>query len=342
MNEHDLRQLEIPLPFQPERNSQTHQAQRSARVWASRFELIRDESAAGKFDALGYGRFASYWCPTASFPDLVLMVEWITLYFVFDDLQDRAAQTGRFDEYDRLRHAALDVVHSRGLSEPGEPVLAALSDLCRRSFARNSPAWARRFELNLDVWLIGHARENSFRQAGTTPSLEEFVRLRRDASTVLPTFDLAEIVEHIEIPDRLYFGPSYQQIIASTTDLMCWINDLHSLAVEVETDDPINLVTVLRRHAGMDLARAVAEVRRLIEGRIADHQAAVAGIAAEMDDLALPPNLRNGIRRCLRDARSAIAGMELWDRTDTVRFAASDHARQQRDIDYGNDYLPTS
>ncbi|WP_067715014.1 terpene synthase family protein [Nocardia yamanashiensis] len=337
MNENDLRQLEIPLPFQFEQHPQAHQAQQAARTWASRFELLRDASAARKFDDLGYGRFAAYCSPTANFTDLVLLTEWIALFFVFDDLQGKAVTAGRLDEYDDLRHAALGVVHQRGLAEPAEPVLAALSNLCKRTFDRNSQDWARRFELNLHIWLTGHARENAFRHSGATPTAAEFVRVRRDASTMQPILDLMELVEHTEIPDPLYYGPSYQLIVAATTDIMCWINDLHSLAAEVEAGDPMNLVIVLRRTAGLDLPQAVAEVRRMIDERIAEHQAATDGIVAEMDALGLPANLRNGVRRCLRDGRSAIAGMELWDRTDTVRFAAS--AAQHRDLDYDRDFL---
>ncbi|WP_369637173.1 hypothetical protein [Nocardia sp. JMUB6875] len=339
MNEHDLRHLEIALPFPPQRHSMSDRAQERVQIWAMRFGLLTDEESARRFNSLGYARFSAYWCPTASFADMLLVAEWITVFFVFDDLQNLAITTGRLDDYDRLRHAALQVVHQRGISGPVPPVIAALSNLCTRTFPRNSQAWQRRFELNLELWLVGHARENAFRQAGRSPSPEEYARLRRDASTVLQTVDLAEIIEHTEIPDALYFGPSYQEIIATTADIMCWTNDLHSLANETDEEDTINLVTTLRNHRGMDLAQAVAEVRQLINMRIADNQAAAQSITAEMDALHLPPRIRNAVRRCIRDCQSAMAGMELWDRTDTVRFAPPEDLRAARNIDYGNGFL---
>ncbi|BAW07598.1 terpene synthase family protein [Nocardia seriolae] len=270
---------------------------------------------------------------------MLLVAEWITVFFIFDDLQDLAITTGRLDDYDRLRHAALRVVREHGVAGPVPPVIAALSNLCTRTFPRNSPVWQRRFELNLELWLIGHARENAFRQAGRSPSPEEYPRLRRDACTVLPTVDLAEVVEHTEIPDALYFGPAYQEIIATTADIMCWINDLHSLAIEHDTEDTTNMVRTLHDHRGMDLPQAVVEVRRLIDNRITDCQAAAQSITAEMDALRLPPRIRNAVRRCIRDCQSAIAGMEIWDRTDTVRFAPDVDLRQARNIDYGNGFL---
>ncbi|MGW4247406.1 terpene synthase family protein [Nocardia sp. NPDC004722] len=342
MNEHDLRQLEIPLPFAPQRHSMSDRAQERVQIWATRFGLLADDAAARRFDSLGYARFSAYWCPTASFADMLLVAEWITVFFIFDDLQNQAITTGRLEDYDRLRHTALQVVHERGCSGPVPPVIAALSNLCTRTFPRNSVAWQRRFELNLELWLIGHARENSFRQAGRSPSPEEYPRLRRDASTVLPTVDLAEIIEHTELPDALYFGPSYQEIIATTADIMCWTNDLHSLAVEYDAEDTINLVTTLHDHRGMDLSESVAEVRRLIDVRIADSQAAAQSITAEMDALHLPPRIRNGVRRCIRDCQSAMAGMELWDRTDTVRFTPDAELGDTRNIDYNNGFLDGS
>ncbi|GAM49341.1 hypothetical protein [Nocardia seriolae] len=89
----------------------------------------------------------------------------------------------------------------------------------------------------------------------------------------------------------------------------------------------------------MDLPQAVVEVRRLIDNRITDCQAAAQSITAEMDALRLPPRIRNAVRRCIRDCQSAIAGMEIWDRTDTVRFAPDVDLRQARNIDYGNGFL---
>ncbi|MET8428899.1 hypothetical protein [Nocardia sp. NPDC004860] len=339
MNEHDLRHLEIPLPFSPQRHTMSDRAQERVQIWAQRFGLLQDEAAARKFESLGYARFSAYWCPTSSFADMLLVAEWITVFFVFDDLQDLAIATGRLDDYDRLRHAALQVVHERGVAGPVPPVIAALSNLCTRTFPRNSEAWARRFALNLELWLVGHARENAFRQAGKSPSPDEYPRLRRDACTVLPTVDLAEVIEHTEIPDALYYGPAYQEIIATTADIMCLINDLHSLAIETDSEDTINLMTTLQHHLGMDLPQAVTEVRRSIDVRIADNQAAAQAITAEMDALRLPPRIRNGVRRCIRDCRSAMAGMELWDRTDTVRFTPDADLRDARNIDYGNGFL---
>src|SRR5690242_17560388 len=87
MNECDLRQLEITLPFPPRPHLSGARAQRHAQHWATRFGLLADERAHRRFESLGYGRFASYWCSGASFADLVLLAEWITLFFIFDDLQ---------------------------------------------------------------------------------------------------------------------------------------------------------------------------------------------------------------------------------------------------------------
>ncbi|WP_433560360.1 terpene synthase family protein [Nocardia sp. CA-151230] len=339
MNEHDLRHLEIPLPFSPQRHSMSDRAQERVQIWAQRFGLLQDEAAARRFESLGYARFSAYWCPTSSFADMLLVAEWITVFFVFDDLQDLAIITGRLDDYDHLRHTALEVVHERGVAGPVPPVIAALSNLCTRTFPRNSEAWARRFALNLELWLVGHARENAFRRAGKSPSPDEYPRLRRDACTVLPTADLTEVIEHTEIPDALYYGPAYQEMIATTADIMCLINDLHSLAIETDAEDTINLVTTLQHHLGMELPQAVTEVRRLIEVRIADHRAAAEAMTAEMDALQLPPRIRHGVRRCIRDCQSAIAGMELWDRTDTVRFTPDADLRDARNIDYGNGFL---
>jgi hypothetical protein len=324
MIENDLQQLTIPLPFDPQRNPMSIRAERFAQDWAIRFELLHSGQER-KYQSLGYGRFAAFWCPNASFADLVLVIEWVTLFFIFDDFQDLAIKTNRMERYNDIRYSALQVIHNHGRCGSGHrPIVVALSDLCERTFAGQSSMWARRFELNLEVWLLGHARENTFRLVGIAPSPEEYLYLRRDASTVLPTVDLAELVEHTEIPDQLYFGRCYQEIVNTTADIMCLINDLHSLASENGPKaDPINMVTVLRQHHRLDLDQAVSAIRELIGIKIENHRSAASEIESEMAALELRPATRKGVLRCMLDCQSAIAGMELWDRTGTTRFATT-------------------
>jgi len=172
--------LTITLPFWVRQHPGRAEAQRRTREWARRFGPRHSAYALSRFDALGYGRLMSYACPTSGLAELQLVSDWNTLFFIFNDLQGNAATTSRFPEYDQLRHAlwrgSWNVSHG--------PPTTRSPRRCRTGAIALSPAghpaWTRRFELHLKMWLTGHARENAYRSAGATPDPHEYTRLRRD------------------------------------------------------------------------------------------------------------------------------------------------------------------
>ncbi|MBR7678549.1 hypothetical protein KDA82_37420, partial [Streptomyces daliensis] len=97
--------------------------------------------------------------------------------------------------------------------------------------------------------------------------MEDYIAVRRDASTVLPTLDLVERAEGATVPDALYGTPQYQTLVLGTADIMCWVNDIHSL--HMERGDPINFVTVLDHHEKTGVQKAVDTVAERVAGRVA-------------------------------------------------------------------------
>ena len=161
--------------------------------------------------------------------------------------------------------------------------------------------------------------------------------MRRDASTVLPTLDLVEFVEGAVVPDALYRTSRYRTLVLGTADIMCWINDIHSL--HLERSDPINLVNVLNHHERLGVQRAIDAVADRIALRVEDHLAAARELPMVMDALGLGREAQAPVVRCVRDMRSWAAGMEAWDRTDTIRFADSEASAPGTKPSYVEDLL---
>lgn len=314
--------LEVRLPYTAVRHPDYEQAQARGEEWAARFGLLQSERTRRKFHALGYGRLMSFTCPTVALDDLMVVIDWNTYFFTLDDVQHNAVTTARVRRYDRLRQDMQDTIRRRGgvAEATHHPLITALADLCQRTFPRGSAGWARRFEQNLERWLDGHARENSHRMARSLPGVDEYIRLRRDASTVFPTLDLMELVEGAEVPGELYDSPEYRTLAESTADVMCWINDIHSLPVEMAAEDPINLVVILHQTRRLAVREAVDEVVRRIGLRIDERIAARAALGPLMESMGIQAPQAAAIERCVRGQESWAAGMELWDRTDTLRF----------------------
>ncbi|MGW4794393.1 terpene synthase family protein [Nonomuraea sp. NPDC004297] len=339
---HDL--PELRLPFATAVHPQAHRVQELTERWCRGFGLLPSARAAGTFRALGYGRVMSTLCPYAPLPGLALVTDWNSFFFVTDDQQNNALTTGRAELYEDLVARMRKLIAGGGdqAAHPRHPLLDALRDLLLRTLPGRPAAWSARFRHNLDLWLKGHLAENSYRLSGTIPAEAAYVAVRRDASTVLPTLDLVELVEGAAVTDTLYWTPEYQTLILGTADIMCWINDIHSL--HMERDDPINLVTVLAHHERLAAGDAVAAVAARIAARVSEHVAAAEGLPSVMARQGMPAEARAPVLRWMRDQQSWAAGMERWDRTDTIRFAASEIPERGSTASYVPDLLgrPTS
>jgi hypothetical protein len=64
------------------------------------------------------------------------------------------------------------------------------------------------------------------------------------------------------VSDALYGTPQYRTLVLGTADILCWINDIHSLPKE--QGDPINFVTVLAHHERLGERPAIAAVAERI------------------------------------------------------------------------------
>ncbi|MEW9553254.1 hypothetical protein [Nonomuraea sp. NPDC050783] len=333
---HELQDLR--LPFSTATHPQADLLQEMTERWCRAQGLLGSARFAATFRALGYGRVMATLCPHAPLAGMALITDWNSLFFVADDQQNNAVTTGRADLYDDLvTRMRLLVAGHDPAAPPAHPLPAALRDLLRRTLPGRPPAWTSRFRRDLDLWLQGHLMENSYRLSGVVPDVAAYVRVRRAACTVLPTLDLVELVEGATVTDALHRTPEYRTLVLSTADIMCWINDVHSL--HMERGDPINLVTVLEHHHHLGVRDAVAAVTARVAARAREHLAAAAALPSVMDRLGMTAAAQAPILRCVRDQQSWAAGMESWDRTDTIRFAVSEIPEPGRTASYVQDLL---
>ncbi|MFI5608308.1 hypothetical protein [Amycolatopsis sp. NPDC051903] len=328
---------DLRLPFVTATHPEAQRSQELTEAWCRRLGLLRSPEVAAKFHALGYGRIMATLCPEAPLEGLVLITDWNSFFFVTDDQQNVAVTTGRVELYESLVATMRRIIDGddRPALHDNHPLVEALRDLLGRTLPGRPAPWVARFRHNLDRWLTGHLAENAYRTSGTVPTVADYVAVRRDASTVLPTLDLVEFVEGAAIPDALYRTPQYRTLVLGTADIMCWINDIHSL--HMEQGDPINLVTVLEHHEHLGVQDAIDAVAARIEARVEDHLAAARELPRTMAALGL-----DGLApvvRCAQDMQSWAAGMEAWDRTDTIRFADAEAPAPGAKASYVDDLL---
>jgi hypothetical protein len=330
---------DLTLPFVTSMHPQAHRVQELTEAWCWQFGLLRSSGAAAKFRALGYGRVMATLCTEVSLDHLALIVDWNSFFFIADDQQNNANTTHRTEHYEALvASMRTTIAGSPDHTEHDDhPLLVALRNLLQRTLTGRPDYWLTRFRGNLELWLDGHVSENVYRVSGTVPSVVDYVTVRRHASTVFPTLDLVEMAEGAVVSDALYRTAEYQTLILGIADIMCWVNDIHSL--HMEEGDPINFVTVLKHHEQAGVREAIDAVTQRIATRVNDYLTAARGLPARMDGLGLDANAQRKVMQCVKDQQSWAAGMERWDRTDTIRFAPAEMPAHGGTASYVEDLL---
>ncbi|GAB2603283.1 terpene synthase family protein [Kribbella endophytica] len=296
---------ELRLPFATASHPQAHVVQQLTEEWCRRFGLLRSPEVVAKFRALGHGRIMATLCPSVPLHGLSLVTDWNAFFFITADQQNIAITSGRYEELvaSMRRVIADDTVLT---AYDDHALVVALRDLLHRTIPGRPTYWVTRLRRNLDRWLTGHLVADAYRVSGIVPTVDDYMAVRRDASTVLPTLDLVELVEVATIPEALYRTPEYQTLVLGTADLMCWINDIHS--PHREQGDPINFVNVLQHHEGLGVQEAVDAVTTRIAVRVDQYLTAAKELPSTMDGLGIAPQSQLAVLRCVEDQQSWAAG----------------------------------
>lgn len=96
-----------------------------------------------------------------------------------------------------------------------------------------SPAFQRRFKDGFKIYTDGVVQQAKDRVQNHVRDIEGYFTLRRDASGMVPCFDLCAI--HMDLPDYVLADPAIQKLTLACLDLVIVANDLYSYNVEQVT-----------------------------------------------------------------------------------------------------------
>ncbi|GIH03784.1 hypothetical protein Rhe02_18510 [Rhizocola hellebori] len=253
----------------------------------------------------GYGRLVALTYPEADFGDLTLCAKWLFLTFLLDDLHTNAKYDSP-QQWEPLRSRLQLIIDSGGTEgESPQVIMQALADLCRRTRARTSPGFYRRFALHLEMLLRGFLEESKNRAAGLYPSIDSFVHARRLSVGMWFGFDLIELSQKFEIPDRVFATAQWQQLVHCAVDIVAWQNDMWSLRIDKERGDIHNFLLALTHTRGLTDEQALAEVTAEINNRIDEFETTESQLPDLLRRLDLDTATQLGTRR-------AAAGIRQW------------------------------
>ncbi|KAF8874007.1 terpenoid synthase [Infundibulicybe gibba] len=184
----------------------------------------------------------------------------IHLYFILDEYTDIADPIS-------VRHQAdivMDALHHPHTARPAGEWIGgeATRQFWENTIRTASPAFQRRFKDGFKIYTDGVVQQAKDRVQNHVRDIEGYFTLRRDASGMVPCFDLCAI--HMDLPDHVLADPAIQKLTLACLDLVIVANDLYSYNVEQAVgEDGHNLVRVVMHEQGSTLEEAVAWISRL-------------------------------------------------------------------------------
>ncbi|MDV9187002.1 prenyltransferase/squalene oxidase repeat-containing protein [Streptomyces sp. SR27] len=250
---------------------------------------MAEDSAVRRLARMGHGRMAGLVAPGAAPGDLELLACWGAFITLVDDGFDRPGGVSSAAEARAVLDPLVAVVTGEGTAVR-TPAVVALRDLWQRTTVGTEPAWCERFATAYASFAEATCQELRWREEGYTPSVEEYVRLRRLTITVTPLLLVAL---------RPLWTPSAtEELYGVCADVVAWTNDLFDAGSE--RPGQVGLVDVLARERSIGRGEAAAVARAMLEESL------------DGFDTATGPVRDDGSRRWAELIRTFLGGAVAW------------------------------
>ncbi len=325
----------IFCPFPPEINPHVAVAQQHVLEWVECFGLIQKESARQRFLRADFGQFAACTHPSIDIDDLALVSDWCAWLFLVDDQFDDGTLGTHLDKAREVTKAFLAVLSSErnnshqslDSSDGHSAAVVALADLWQRTRPYGQSGWSLRFYHHVADCFAGAQWEAQNRIQGTIPDVNEYIEKRRDTGAVYICLDLIDITKRINLPREIYEHATFQTLLDTASNVICWCNDIFSLEKEIKRGEYHNLVLVVRHADQSSLQEALDKVNDMVTEEMQQF------LAAEQQIQGLFPEHIEDIQTYIDDLKSWIRGNIDWS-SKTLRYSWIEEASSRESIEY--------
>jgi Terpene synthase family 2, C-terminal metal binding len=291
--------------------------------WIRERGLVRSEAGLREYLSWDLAQAAARTYPYATAEDMVMLMNWFSLAFLFDDQFDSTAP----DHADRVAEISREMItvpFRPGGTPPDVvcPITLAWSEVWAWLSDGMSETWRNRFASSWARFLAAHASEVRLSASGAVLSLEQYLDLRRRTVGIHHSIDAAERSRRFEVPAQVQAHALMQQMRASAADTIAFMNDIHSLEREERRGDPHNLVTVLRRQYKCTRQAAIEEAVRMTHRQLRTYLHLESQIPQLCEQLGLSVQERSAVDAGVEGIRNWIRGNYDWALA-TGRYAAA-------------------
>ncbi|MFJ8795690.1 7-epi-alpha-eudesmol synthase [Streptomyces sp. NPDC102462] len=313
------------LPFETPVSPHLEYARSRHLRWVWDMGLVRSQAGFAEYRSWDLPQAAARTYPHASADDMVVLMNWFSLAFLFDDQFD----AGRPDRADRIAEVARELIVTP-LRPAGTrprvvcPITVAWAEVWRHLSDGMSLTWRSRFAASWGRFLVAHCEEVDLAARGLagTLTLDEYTAFRRRTVGIHHSIDAGERSRRFEVPAEVQAHPVMERMRDLAADTIGFMNDIHSFERERRRGDGHNLICVLQRERGGSWQDAADEAYRMTTECLQEYVALEARVPRMCDDLGLDEAARQRVRMGVEAIQHWINGNYEWALT-TGRYAAA-------------------
>ena len=317
--------VRFDLPFDTPVSEHLEYARARHLRWVWDMGLVRSRAGFEEYKSWDLPQAAARTYPHASADDMVVLMNWFSLAFLFDDQFDAS----RPDRADRIAEVARELVVTP-LRPAGSmprvvcPITMAWAEVWKHLSEGMSLTWQTRFAASWGRFLVAHCEEVDLAARGLagTLGLEEYAAFRRRTVGIHHSIDAGERSRGFEVPAHVMAHPLMERMRDLAADTIGFMNDIHSFEREKRRGDGHNLIAVLHRERGCSWREAADEAYRMTTACLEEYLELEARIPRMCDELGLDADERGRVRMGVEAIQHWINGNYEWALT-TGRYAAA-------------------
>lgn len=317
--------VRFDLPFNTPVSEHLEYARARHLRWVWDMGLVRSRTGFDEYRSWDLPQAAARTYPYASAEDMVVLMNWFSLAFLFDDQFD----AGRPDRADVIADVARELIVTP-LRPAGStprvvcPITVAWAQVWERLSDGMSLTWQTRFAASWGRFLVAHCEEVDLAARGLTGTLglDEYAVFRRRTVGIHHSIDAGERSRGFEVPARAMAHPLMERMRDLAADTIGFMNDIHSFERERRRGDGHNLIAVLHRERGCSWEEAAAEAYRMTTACLDEYLELEARVPRMCDELALDADERERVDKGVQAIQHWIEGNYEWALT-SGRYTAS-------------------
>lgn len=176
------------------------------------------------------------------------------------------------------------------------------------------PNWQCQFTISMQGTFEAAIWEAANAQSNVPPTVQQYMIMRPFFSAANIGTDLNEVAVDVSLPVYVLQNETFVRIVELSRRVVCWANDIFSLAKELSHGDSHNLVMVLKHNMQLSLDDAIAEAARIHDREMRQ----IRRLRGSMPDFG--PRVNADVQRYIDGLETMVSGFFYWSLWDTPRY----------------------